>query len=93
MNILIGILLVIVVLVVAFILFGQLISDARIRVLERDYSSLKETLTNLENIQIDQCSNVYKKIENLETDVDILQNWVRSRKHRKKKQNIQNEGE
>ena len=75
MNILIGVLLVIVVLVVAFILFGQLISDARIRALERDYSSLKESLTNMENIQIDQCSNVHKKLDDLESDVTKLKSF------------------
>ena len=75
MNILIGILLVIVVLVVAFILFGQLISDARIRALERDYSKLKDTLTNLENIQIDQCSTVHKKLDVFEADISTLKEF------------------
>ena len=74
-GVLIGILLVIVVLVVAFVLFGQLISDARIRVLERDYSKLKDTLTNMENIQIDQCATVHKKLDVFEADISTLKNF------------------
>ena len=87
MNIFIGIMLVIVVLVVSFVLFGQLVSDARIRNLERDYSNLKQTLTNLEISQVDQCSNVFKRLDDLEADISLLQAFRKSKKKNRRDEN------
>lgn len=84
MNVVIVIMMVVVVLVVSFILFGQLISDARIRNLERDYSAIKQTLTNLEINQVDQCSSVFNKLENLESSVRSLQAFNNKSRHKKK---------